>query len=139
MTRSIFLFTLLLSSAAVQAGVVAESGSPDAVPVTYSNQVVRILQNRCQACHRPGQIGPFSLLSYENAKNWADTIKEVVNERRMPPWFADRSVNKFSNDRSLSEEELETLNQWIAAGCPKGDDKDLPEPRTFVEGWHIGQ
>jgi len=107
--------------------------------VTYSNQVVRILQNRCQNCHRPNQIGPFSLLDYEHAKDWAETIKEVVNERRMPPWFADRAVNKFANDRSLRQEELETLNRWVDSGCPKGDDADLPEPRKFSEGWLIGE
>jgi hypothetical protein len=113
--------------------------SSKAKPVTYAKEVSRILQNRCQECHRPGQIAPFSLLDYESAKNWAETIKEVAHERRMPPWFADRSVNKFANDRSLSDQEIETLKQWVDAGCPKGNESDMPAPRQFAEGWFIGE
>ncbi len=107
--------------------------------VTYSKEVVRILQNRCQQCHRPGQIGPFSLLDYEHAKDWAETIKEVVAERRMPPWFADPKIGKFSNDRSLSKAEIETITSWVDAGCPKGEDRDLPKPLEFADGWFIGK
>src|SRR5262249_20695746 len=69
--------------------------------VTYAKQVSRILQKHCQECHRPGQIGPFSLLKYEQAVNWSETIQEVVRERRMPPWHADPKHGTFSNDRSL--------------------------------------
>jgi hypothetical protein len=119
--------------------VLLASEGESAKKVTYTKEVVRILQKRCQECHRPGQIGPFSLLDYESAKDWAETIKEVVNERRMPPWLADRSVNKFSNDRSLNQDEINTLNQWIEGGCLKGEESDMPEPRQFTEGWHIGK
>ncbi len=106
--------------------------------ITYSKQVVRILQNRCQECHRPGQIGPFSLLSYKNAVNWSATIREVIQDNRMPPWYADPHFGKFANDRSLSPSERDTLLAWIDQGCPKGDDKDLPPARKFPEGWSIG-
>jgi peroxiredoxin len=106
--------------------------------ITYSNQVVRILQNRCQECHRPGQIGPFSLMSYRNAVNWSETIREVIQDSRMPPWYADPHFGKFANDRSLSQSERDTLLAWIDQGCPKGDDKDLPPARKFPEGWSIG-
>jgi peroxiredoxin len=107
--------------------------------VTYANQVVRILQRNCQECHRPGQIGPMPLLTYEDASSWSRTIGEVVREQRMPPWFADKRHGKFENDRSLSAEDRETLLAWIDAGCPKGDDRELPPPRDFVEGWTIGE
>jgi peroxiredoxin len=107
--------------------------------VTYAKHVSRILQKNCQECHRPGQIGPMSLLTYNDALAWADNIREVVSERRMPPWFADPRHGKFANDRSLSKEERETLLAWIDQGTPKGDEKDLPPPRSFVEGWVIGQ
>jgi peroxiredoxin len=107
--------------------------------ITYSKQVARIIQNRCQDCHRPGRIGPMSLLTYEDASAWADTIREVVQEGRMPPWFADPQYGKFSNDRRLSPEERGTLLAWIDQGCPKGDDRDLPSPRDFVPGWTIGK
>jgi peroxiredoxin/mono/diheme cytochrome c family protein len=106
--------------------------------VTYAKQVSRIMQKRCQECHRPGEIGPFSLLTYQNAKAWSDTIREVVLEQRMPPWHADPRFGKFHNDRRLSPQETDQLLSWIEQGCPKGDDKDLPAPATFPAGWKIG-
>lgn len=115
----------------------AEAGAT----ITYTKQVSRILQNNCQECHRPGQIGPFSLLTYDKARGWADTIREVVNDGRMPPWHADPRYGKFSNDRSLSKQDRETLLAWIDQGCPQGDDKDLPPPKEFTgtDGWVIGK
>jgi peroxiredoxin len=107
--------------------------------VTYSKQVARILQKNCLECHRPGQIGPMSLLTYDDASAWSETIREVVQEGRMPPWFADPHYGTFSNDRRLSREEREILLTWIEGGCPKGDDQDLPPPREFVAGWTIGK
>jgi peroxiredoxin len=106
--------------------------------VTYAQQVSRILQKRCQECHRPGEIGPFSLLSYRSARAWSDTIREVVQEQRMPPWHADPRYGKFQNDRRLTPEEDDTLLEWVRQGCPRGDDKDLPPPARFTKGWKIG-
>jgi hypothetical protein len=107
--------------------------------VTYAKQVSRIIQKRCQECHRPGEIGPFSLLTYQNARAWADTIHEAVLEQRMPPWHADPRYGKFLNERRLSREEADTLLTWIEQGCRKGDDKDLPAPVEWLEGWKIGK
>jgi peroxiredoxin len=107
--------------------------------VTFSKQVARILQNNCQECHRPGQIGPMPLLTYDDAVSWAETIREVVQDGRMPPWFADPRHGKFANDRRLSPEDRQTLLAWIDQGTPRGDDKDLPPPREFVAGWVIGK
>ncbi len=107
--------------------------------VTYTKQVSRLLQKHCQECHRPGQIGPMPLLTYDDAASWAETIKEVVAEKRMPPWHADPKFGTFSNDRSLPEEGRKSLLAWIDGGCPKGDDKDLPPPRSFVSGWGVGK
>jgi peroxiredoxin len=107
--------------------------------VTYAKEVARILQKRCQECHRPGEIGPMSLLTYEKAKSWADTIHEVVLEERMPPWHADPRHGKFANDRRLSRAEADTLLAWVEQGCPRGDDADLPPPAVFPEGWKIGK
>jgi mono/diheme cytochrome c family protein len=107
--------------------------------VTYAKQVSRIMQSRCQECHRPGEIGPMSLLSYDDAKGWAETIREVVLEQRMPPWHADPKHGKFRNDRRLSQEETDTLITWVDKGCPKGDDKDMPAKKDWVEGWKIGK
>jgi peroxiredoxin len=107
--------------------------------VTYAKHVSRILQKNCQECHRPGQIGPMSLLSFDDAVAWSDTIREVVSEERMPPWHADPRYGKFSNNRRLSEEDKGALQAWLDNGTPRGDDKDAPPPRSFPEGWSIGK
>src|SRR5262249_31348808 len=75
--------------------VIGRARDPPAEGVTYTKQVARILQQRCQECHRPGQVAPFSLLTYDNARDWADTIEEVVREERMPPWHADPRYGHF--------------------------------------------
>ena len=112
--------------------------SPDAsAKVTYSNQVSRILNNRCVACHRTGEIAPFAMTNYDEVSGWADTIAEVVRNRRMPPWFADPKYGHFKNDCSLPDDEKEILYQWAAAGAPQGDARELPEPPKFTEGWQL--
>jgi peroxiredoxin len=108
-------------------------------PITYSNQVARILQKNCQECHRPGQIAPFSLLTYNQAVAWSGNIREAVLDERMPPWHADPRHGRFSNDRRLSEEDRKDLLAWIDQGCPKGADKDLPPRREFASDWRIGK
>jgi peroxiredoxin/mono/diheme cytochrome c family protein len=107
--------------------------------ITYTNQIARLFQKNCQECHRPGEIGPFSLLTYGQGKGWADMIEETVRDGRMPPWYADPRFGKFANDRRLSKEEKETLLAWIDQGCAKGEDKDLPPPKEWHEGWWIGK
>ena len=105
--------------------------------VTFTNQVSRILNRRCVECHREGEIGPFALSDYHEAAGWADMIAEVVRDGRMPPWHANPEVGKFSNDRSLTEEEKQTLYAWAEAGAPEGNPADLPESPTFVSGWQL--
>ena len=101
--------------------------------------VAEIIQNKCQTCHRPGQVGPFSLLTYDDARKHSAMIREVVDDRRMPPWHADPRYGHFVNDRSLSAKERATLMAWVDQGAPLGDPKQLPPPRTFSEGWTIGK
>jgi peroxiredoxin len=107
--------------------------------VTYAAEVSRIIQDRCQSCHRPGQVAPFSLLSYDDARRHSAMIREVVDERRMPPWHADPRYGHFSSDRSLSPKERATLLAWVDQGAPLGNIKDLPPARHFPEGWTIGK
>ena len=104
---------------------------------TYTRDVAPILQKYCQECHRPGEIGPFSLLTYRQARPWATAIRNAVLARTMPPWHADRHYGKFSNDRSLSEAQIQTIATWAANGAPEGNPKDLPLPARFTEGWGI--
>jgi peroxiredoxin len=115
-----------------------EDSEVEVGPVTYSGEVAAILQGRCQSCHRPGQVGPFSLTSYDDARRWAASIREVVAERRMPPWHADPRYGHFSNDRRLSARERSTLLAWVDQGAPLGDAVKIPAPRTHPEGWSIG-
>jgi peroxiredoxin len=107
--------------------------------VTFARDVSRILQKKCQECHRPGQVAPMPLLSYDDAAAWAATIREVVADGRMPPWLADPRHGKFLNDRRLSDADRRTLLDWIEQGCPKGDDRDLPPPIDWPEDWKIGK
>lgn len=114
----------------------APAGTPS---VTFNKEVLPILQAKCQECHRPGEAAPMSLIGYKDARPWAKSIKQAVATRKMPPWFADPHVGKFANDRSLSQQEIDTLVAWVDAGAPEGNPKDAPAPRTFVEGWNIGK
>ena len=104
---------------------------------TFTKDVAPILQRNCQACHRPGEAAPFSLLTYEQARPWAKAIKAAVLQKKMPPWYADPQFGKFANDPSLSPHDAETIMAWVDAGAPLGDPKQMPPPRDFVQGWSI--
>ena len=107
--------------------------------LTYTKHVAPIVQARCQECHRPGQIGPMPLMTYDDVSSWSEMIHEVVREKRMPPWHAAPGHLKFKNNRALSPQERKTLLVWIDQGCPKGDVRDLPPARKYTEGWNIGK
>jgi mono/diheme cytochrome c family protein len=110
-------------------------GSPS---VTYSRDIAPILQANCQSCHRPGEIGPFSLLTYEDATATAELIKENTQRRVMPPWKPIEGYGEFQDTRRLTDQQIRTIAEWVDAGAPEGDPKDLPPPRSFVEGWALG-
>jgi hypothetical protein len=101
---------------------------------TFSRDIAPILQVKCQECHQPNSIAPMSLISYEETRPWARSIKTRVAARQMPPWHIDRSVGvqKFKNDMSLSDEQIDTIVRWVDAGAPQGDPKDMPPPRPLV-------
>jgi mono/diheme cytochrome c family protein len=105
----------------------------------FSKDVMPILQSHCQACHRPGEIAPMSLMTFDEVRPWAKAIRENVIKRSMPPWHADPTIGQFSNDRRLSDQEIQTIARWVDAGAPQGNPADLPAPRKFVDGWSIGQ
>ena len=106
-------------------------------PVTFTKDVAPILQQRCQVCHRPGEAAPFPLLTYTQTRPWAKAIKAAVLQRKMPPWFADPHVGRFSNDSSLSSNEIKTLVAWVDSGAREGDPQDLPPLKEFAAGWAI--
>jgi len=105
--------------------------------ITYSKHIAPLLQAHCAECHHPGEIGPFSLTSYEETIGWTDTIAEVIRDHRMPPWHADPHYGKFANDPHLTEAERKLMLDWIENGAPQGDPKDLPKPVEYVQGWRI--
>jgi peroxiredoxin len=108
-----------------------------AAAVNYSKHVAPLLNTHCVECHRPGQIAPFALTSYAEAAGWAETMLEVVNDNRMPPWHASPEYGHFSNDCRLSDAEKQTLATWVAAGAPEGNPRDLPAPPVYAEGWRL--
>jgi mono/diheme cytochrome c family protein len=105
---------------------------------TFTKDVAPILYKNCVSCHRPGEIGPMSLLSYSDVRPWAKSIREKVIAGVMPPWFADPHYGTFRNDRRLSQKEIDTIVQWVNAGARQGNPVDLPAAPSFPEGWQIG-
>jgi hypothetical protein len=105
---------------------------------TFYKDVLPILQKNCQSCHRPGEAGPMSFLTYQDTRPWAKAIREAVLLRKMPPWFADPAHGSFQNDRRLPQNDIATLTAWAQGGALEGDPKDAPKPVAFVEGWNIG-
>jgi peroxiredoxin len=112
---------------------------PAQTGVTYTKHVARILQERCQACHRPDQAAPFSLLTYDDAVKHGRMIEEVTAQRRMPPWHADGRYGHFANDRRLTRAEIDTLAAWVQGGMTRGDDRDLPRLVERPQGWVHGK
>ena len=137
MIRARYLVGLPALALAAAATVSASSPaqSPRTTTPTFTRDVLPILQKSCQDCHRPGYIAPMSLLSFEDARPWARSIRSRVSTRQMPPWHIDKTVGiqHFKNDRSLTEEQIDTIVRWVDAGAPKGDPADAPPQRTFTD------
>jgi hypothetical protein len=122
---------LVLSTAAT-----AQTSAP-----TFTKDIAPIFKEKCEACHRPDSIAPMSLVTFQETRPWARSIRARVADRQMPPWHIDRSVGvqSFKNDRSLTDKEIETILKWADAGAPQGDPKDMPPARTWPEdqGWNF--
>ena len=108
-------------------------------PVTFTKDVAPILYKSCVECHRPTMFAPMSLVTFDDARPWARSIKQRVVSRTMPPWGADPAHGSFKNDPRLSQVEIDTIAKWVDDGAPKGDDKDLPPVPQLAEGWTIGK
>ena len=125
-------------TAALAQGPVGDEGE-----VTFTKDVLPILQRSCQACHRPGAIAPMSLITYEDVRPWARSIKRYVETREMPPWYVDRriGIQDFKDDPSLTDEEISVIATWVDRGAPRGNPADAPPPREFMgpNEWRIGE
>src|SRR5690348_9511629 len=121
----------------IAAAAIAAEAAPPA-SVTFNKNVLPILQEKCQTCHRPGQVAPMSLVTYADARPWAKAIKAAVETRRMPPWNADPTYGHFLNDRSLSQSQIETLVAWADSGAAEGNVAEAPPPKTWPSGgWEV--
>lgn len=117
----------------------APAQPPAAGSVTFTKHVAPILYTNCVTCHRPGQIAPFSLISYDDAKRHAKAIDAAVSSHEMPPWLAAPGEFAFVGQRRLTDAQIAVLRQWVADAAPEGDPKDLPALPSFPEGWQLGQ
>jgi peroxiredoxin/mono/diheme cytochrome c family protein len=113
------------------------SKTPAQGEITYTKHVARVLHQHCVRCHRPGEVAPFALDQYADVTAWSQTIREVIEEGRMPPWHANPAHGRFFNDARLPDAEKKTLLDWIANGCPPGEAADMPNLPAFPEGWQI--
>ena len=133
--------TALAVAATVLSAGVTTSQAP-AAP-TFSKDVAPIFQEKCQACHRPDSIAPMSLVTFEQSRPWAKSIRERVISRNMPPWHIDKTVGiqHFANDRSLSDKEIDTIVRWVDGGAPQGDLRDMPKPKVWPDDsvWNFAQ
>jgi hypothetical protein len=100
---------------------------------TFYRDVLPILQNHCQSCHRAGEVAPMPLVTYEQTRPWANAMANAVVMKMMPPWFADPRYGHLANDPSLSENEIVTLSSWAKAGAPSGDPRDAPPERKWTQ------
>lgn len=123
------------TAASAQSGQQTTSAAGSAP--TFTNDVAPVLYKHCTTCHRPGEIAPMSLLTYEEARPWAHAIRDNVVSGTMPPWHADPAYGKWQNDRRLSADEKDVISRWVAAGAPPGDPADLPAKPVYAEGWAI--
>jgi len=133
----------VLTAIALGLAIAVPTAASAAVPAnpTFTKDVAPIFQEKCEACHRPDSIAPMSLKTYAETRPWARSIKTRVADRQMPPWQIDRTIGiqKFKNDRSLTDEQVETIVRWVDNGAPQGDPKDMPGPKTWPEdqGWNF--
>lgn len=124
---------------AVTPAIIATTKSPAAGPPTFYRDVLPILQERCQLCHRVEGIAPMRFETYQQTRPYAPAIAAAVKNRSMPPWFADPHIGQFSNDPSLSAEQIAVFVAWADAGAPAGNAHDAPAPRHWAESWSIPQ
>ena len=126
-------------AAAVALALPAAALAADTPAPTFAKDVAPIFYKSCVECHRPTMFAPMSLVTYDDARPWARSIKQRVVARAMPPWGADAPHGVFKNDPSLTDDEIDTIARWVDGGAPKGDEKDLPAMPQFAEGWTIGK
>ena len=138
MPTKLFIATIA-AALALGSFSIAGTQQKSTAPPTFYRDVSPILQQHCQTCHRPGEIAPMSLITYDQARLYAPIIANKVAAREMPPWFADPQFGRFSNDPSLKPQEIATLVAWANANVPEGNPHNAPARRAWTSGWNIPQ
>lgn len=128
----------VLLSAALATSVCGRSPGQQ-TPVTFNKDVAPIFFENCASCHRPGEVGPFPLLTYADAVKRADRIVEATGERHMPPWLPDRGDFPMLGERRLRDDQIDTIRRWVSSGAPEGSAADLPRSPVWTEGWQLGR
>jgi hypothetical protein len=136
---------LSLAAFALVAGLLLPAGAAAQVPEapTFADDIAPIFYDRCVKCHRPGEIAPMTLISYQDVRPWARSIKNKVQTRAMPPWHLDKNIGlqEFLNDPSLSDDQIATIVKWVDSGAPQGNPSNTPTPPEFApaDAWQIGE
>jgi hypothetical protein len=128
------LFCSLLVAGAQTSGASDKQSAP-----TFSKEIAPIFYRNCINCHRQGEIAPMSLVTYKEVRPWAKAIREKVITREMPPWHPDPKIGHWTNDRRMSQKEIDTVVAWIDSGAPEGNPRELPPAPKFPDGWQIGK
>jgi hypothetical protein len=133
------VFGLSLCGLLMGTAATSDTAPPPPGKTTFYKDVLPILQNNCQSCHRAGEVAPMSLMTYDETRPFAIAIKMAILTKKMPPWYADPQYGHFSNERKLTPQEIRTLVSWVDGGAQPGNAKDAPPPAKFVDGWNIGK
>jgi mono/diheme cytochrome c family protein len=137
-TGALLLAALLVVSIPSMA---ADAGKAQAKKITFTKDIAPIFQAKCEECHRAGEMAPMSLVTYQEIRPWARSIKERVAQHQMPPWHLDKTVGiqDFANDRSLTDEQIAAIVKWVDSGAPQGDPQDMPAPKQWPkdDGWQL--
>jgi hypothetical protein len=131
MRRTYFRAGWIIAVALFPATVIAQTSKP-----TFGKDIAPIVYAKCAMCHRPGEVAPMSLMSYDEVRPWARAIKNKVVARQMPPWYAEGEHGRWRNDRRLSQVEIDKIVAWVDAGAPRGNDSDMPAPPQYAQGWN---
>jgi hypothetical protein len=139
--KTFLLFVITIAAVAALGVSPTLDGSVDAKnnTITFTKDVAPILQKRCEQCHHEGGIAPMPLVTYEQTRPWARSVREKIVKREMPPFHATGPIGRFVNDPRLTDSEIATVSRWVESGSPKGDPKDMPKPRVWKNEWAHGE
>lgn len=139
--RPVMAVAVFVALCGFAAGLEKKTDPPakEPIAVNFAEHIAPIMFDKCANCHRPGEVGPFSLLSYDDVRKKAKIIQQVTEKRTMPPWHPAPGHGEFRNERRLSDKQIATIKQWVETGMSEGDAKKLPKPPVFTEGWQLGK